>query len=167
MENLWTLICKIKEIKNEQKITNSELSKLSGVPLGTLNKILSGATLSVKSNTLTSIAKALKVDISMLCGNDSEDSKDSYQTSYGYVKVGAYTPEIKVCDVSYNVNSIIEGIDKAYKRKVKVLVFPELCITGATCGDMFLQRALIDSALDGLMQIKKYILLVLQKWWQL
>ena len=156
MENLLTLIGKIKEIKNEQKITNIELSKLSGVPLGTLNKILSGATLSVKSNTLTSIAKALKVDISMLCGNDSEDSKDSYQTSYGYVKVGAYTPEIKVCDVSYNVNSIIEGIDKAYKRKVKVLVFPELCITGATCGDMFLQRALLDSALDGLMQIKKY-----------
>jgi NAD+ synthase (glutamine-hydrolysing) len=73
---------------------------------------------------------------------------------YGFVKVAAVTPEVKVADVDFNVESIMAEIDKCAAKHVKVMVFPELCITGATCRDLFLQKALISSALEGLKKIK-------------
>ena len=64
----------------------------------------------------------------------------------GFIKVAAATPEIRVSDTEYNSCSIIEQIFEADKNGAKVVAFPELCITGYTCGDLFLQSTLIDSA---------------------
>lgn len=64
----------------------------------------------------------------------------------GFIKVGAATPKIKVADVEYNGDSIINEIYSAAKEGVKLLCFPELCITGYTCGDLFGQSALIEAA---------------------
>ncbi len=64
----------------------------------------------------------------------------------GFIKVAAATPEIKVADCVFNGEQILRYIDKAAQEKVKILVFPELSLTGYTCGDLFLQEALLASA---------------------
>jgi len=64
----------------------------------------------------------------------------------GFVKVAAGTPRIRVADCAYNRASIIDMIWDAQAQGVKLLALPEMCITGYTCSDLFLQRALIKSA---------------------
>ncbi len=71
----------------------------------------------------------------------------------GFLKVAAATTHIKVADCEYNTNQIIDTIKKAYQKKVKLLVFPELCITGYTCNDLFLQDALEIAAINSLERI--------------
>ncbi len=72
---------------------------------------------------------------------------------YGFIKAAAASPSLKVADCKYNCDSIIKTIEKAYKRGVKLLVFPEMSITGYTCDDLFSQKLLLDQALSGLMDI--------------
>ncbi|MBR2498569.1 MAG: NAD(+) synthase [Clostridia bacterium] len=74
----------------------------------------------------------------------------------GYIKVGAISNQIKVADVKFNLNSIKEGIDLAVREKVKVLVFPELCLTGSTLGDLFYSKTLLDRAKSALLEVAKY-----------
>ncbi len=64
----------------------------------------------------------------------------------GFINVASMTPEVRVADVVFNTKKIIEGIEKAYERGVALLVFPELSVTGYTCGDLFFHRTLIDAA---------------------
>ena len=66
---------------------------------------------------------------------------------YGFVRVAAATPDIKVADCFYNAKSIIENIKKAYKNNTHIIAFPELCITGYTCSDLFLQDSLLQDSL--------------------
>lgn len=71
----------------------------------------------------------------------------------GFLRVACTTPEIKVCDVSYNTGNILSIINKAEEQGVKLITFPELCVTGYTCGDLFLQKALQEAAADALIRI--------------
>ena len=64
----------------------------------------------------------------------------------GFVKVACATPDIKVADVEFNTDNIIKLIKRAAVNGIRLIVFPELCITGYTCGDLFLQKSLIDGA---------------------
>lgn len=73
----------------------------------------------------------------------------------GFIKVAACTPEIQVADVDFNVDKIISQLEKCREESVKVAVFPELCITGYTCQDLFFQNALLDKAMDGVVKIAK------------
>ncbi|MGN0601760.1 MAG: NAD(+) synthase [Oscillospiraceae bacterium] len=73
----------------------------------------------------------------------------------GFIKVAACTPKIKVADVDFNVEKIIEQIEKCREQGVKIACFPELCITGYTCQDLFFQEALLDKAMCGLIDIAK------------
>ena len=75
---------------------------------------------------------------------------------HGFVKVAAVTPEIKVGDVFYNAEQICKGIDEAEGRGAKIIVFPELCLTGYTCQDLFLQEELLSATLAGLRYIVEY-----------
>ncbi len=63
------------------------------------------------------------------------------------------TPKIKVADPAYNAGIICENLEEAYGKGAKLIVFPELCLTGYTCGDLFLQDTLLESALSQLLQI--------------
>ncbi|WP_310604012.1 NAD(+) synthase [Anaerosporobacter sp.] len=72
---------------------------------------------------------------------------------HGFVKVAAATPMVRVADTTYNAEQIIECMHKAKEENVRVLVFPELCITGYTCGDLFLQNTLLTSAKESLIKI--------------
>ena len=71
----------------------------------------------------------------------------------GFVKVAAGTPRIRVADCGYNAGQIIALMKQAAGRGVKVLALPELCVTGYTCGDLFLQDALLDGAEEALERI--------------
>ncbi|MBQ2088626.1 MAG: NAD(+) synthase [Lachnospiraceae bacterium] len=71
----------------------------------------------------------------------------------GFIKVAAVTPEICVADVNGNVNRIKENMALVNTENVKLMVFPELCITGYSCGDLFYQRTLLENAMSGLQAI--------------
>ncbi len=71
----------------------------------------------------------------------------------GFVKVAAGTPKIRVADCRYNAEQIFTLMREADKQGVKVLVLPELCLTGYTCGDLFLQPTLLGGAEEGLATI--------------
>lgn len=68
----------------------------------------------------------------------------------GFIKCAAATPDVKVADCEYNKNEIIRLIDEAEQGGVKILVFPELCITAYTCSDLFFQPVLLNGALSAL-----------------
>lgn len=69
---------------------------------------------------------------------------------HGFIKVAAMTPKIRVADPAYNAGEICKGLKEAYARGAKIIVFPELCITGYTCGDLFLQELLLGQAREAL-----------------
>ncbi len=71
----------------------------------------------------------------------------------GFVKVAAKTPKIRVADVSYNVTQIVSECEDACSDGAKIVVLPELCVTGYTCEDLFWQDALLDAAQRGLFSI--------------
>ena len=71
----------------------------------------------------------------------------------GFIKVATASPEIRVADCAYNAGQIISAMQEASRKGAKLLVLPELCLTGYTCGDLFLQRVLLDGALLALAQI--------------
>ena len=71
----------------------------------------------------------------------------------GFIKVAAATPEIRVADCVYNGQRIVELMREAAAEGVKVMVLPELCITGYTCGDLFLQDTLLLGTEDTLASI--------------
>ena len=72
---------------------------------------------------------------------------------YGFVKVCAATPEIKVADVEYNTRNIINAISESAKKGSEITVFPELCVCGYTCGDLFNQKVLLESVEKALAKI--------------
>lgn len=72
---------------------------------------------------------------------------------YGFVNVAAAVPTVKVADTAYNVFEIEKIIADAEGRGVEILCFPELCITGYTCQDLFRQQLLLTQAEEGLMTL--------------
>lgn len=73
----------------------------------------------------------------------------------GFIKAAAGTPQVRVADTVYNRDSILRLIDEAESAGVKLLVLPELCLTGYTCGDLFLQKVLTGGAERALEDILK------------
>ena len=71
----------------------------------------------------------------------------------GFIKVAAATPRTRVADPAYNKQAIIEKIEEAEAERAVIVVFPELCITGYTCGDLFLMEPLLQQAEDALLEI--------------
>ncbi len=75
--------------------------------------------------------------------------------NYGFVKVAAATPLIRVADCDFNAKKIVNDIKTASENGAKLVVFPELCVTGYTCSDLFLQSTLLKSAENAVSQIVK------------
>ncbi len=72
---------------------------------------------------------------------------------YGFIRVGAAVPKCKLADCIYNKDKLIQLMQKAAEKQIQVLVFPELSITTYTCGDLFFQFSLLESAQKGLSDI--------------
>ena len=68
----------------------------------------------------------------------------------GFIRVAAASPKVRVADVDFNVSETVKLAKKASSNDTSVVVFPELGLTGYTCGDLFNQNALLDKAIDGL-----------------
>ena len=73
--------------------------------------------------------------------------------NYGFVKVAAAVPRVKVADCQYNAEQIEGMINEADEKGVQIIAFPELCITGYTCADLFAQELLLEKAEMGLVEL--------------
>lgn len=74
-----------------------------------------------------------------------------------FIRIAAACPETSVGNVAFNVNEINKKIEEAVSKKVDVILFPELSVTGYTCADLFFQQTLLTAALDGLKKICDFI----------
>ena len=70
-----------------------------------------------------------------------------------FVKVASAVPRVKVADCAFNASQLEKEIIIADGKGVEIIVFPELCLTGYTCGDLFAHHLLLESAEMGLIQI--------------
>lgn len=77
---------------------------------------------------------------------------------YGFLRVGAVVNKIELLNVEYNIKEIITSLDKAISMGIEIVVFPELCLTGYTAQDMFLNEDLYNKVLEGLKKLKEYSL---------
>lgn len=68
----------------------------------------------------------------------------------GFVRVAVVSPELRVADVDFNVQAIVAAMRQAAQQGCHLAVFPELCITGYSCGDLFYQSALLEAAKEAL-----------------
>ena len=71
----------------------------------------------------------------------------------GFIRCAAATPDVRVADCAHNAKDIISLLEAAERNDVRVVVFPELCITSASCGDLYLRDTLLDGALKALSDI--------------
>ena len=71
----------------------------------------------------------------------------------GFVKVAAATPDIRVADVEFNTQNIINAMEEAQKNGAKILVFPELCVTGYTCSALVDHSVLLKASRKALLEI--------------
>jgi NAD+ synthase (glutamine-hydrolysing) len=98
--------------------------------------------------------------------NESKYSEDGMQPSfcfitgksykmnnYGLIRTAAAVPVVKVADTRHNTGEICRMMEEAYAAKASLVVFPELCITGATCGDLYRQTMLAKGAEEGVKEI--------------
>lgn len=73
----------------------------------------------------------------------------------GFIKCAAVSPRIRVAEPAYNERQIAAGLEEAYVMQARLVVFPELCLTGYTCGDLFLQPVLLRAAREALCRLAK------------
>ena len=71
---------------------------------------------------------------------------------HGYYRFAAVTPQVRVADVPFNVKELVARAQEAAAERAHVVLYPELCITGSTCGDLYFQPQLIDAAWLGLQE---------------
>ena len=72
---------------------------------------------------------------------------------YGFVKVAAAVPELKIAGCSFNAGKIMEMLKEAEAAGVQIVAFPELSLTAYTCGDLFQQQLLLQEAMSGLSKV--------------
>lgn len=76
---------------------------------------------------------------------------------YGFIRVAAASPKVKVADCDYNVSEIKSMIDVAERENVQIICFPELSITSYTCADLFFQTALQQKAVESLLDLTGFM----------
>lgn len=72
---------------------------------------------------------------------------------FGYVRVAASVPELKVANVEFNTKEVIKEIKSLNKEGVQIVTFPELCLTGYTCADLFSQDILITKSKEAIKEV--------------
>lgn len=132
----------LKAIKKQKKITNKQLSESCGIPLGTINKILSGET-ELKLSAYEKIKKSLT-------------GKSEAKCDLGMVKVGAFNFDIKLASVGENAKRIKEKLSFCVSSGVSVAVFSELSLTGYTVSDLFYQSELLQKCESALKELKEF-----------
>ena len=65
---------------------------------------------------------------------------------YQYYRVAAAVPDMRVADTAYNVDQMLQKVEEAKQKGVNLITFPELSVTGYSCGDLFLQQTLLTES---------------------
>jgi len=78
-------------------------------------------------------------------------------SDYGFLRVAAASPKLKVADCDYNTEEIKRIIEQAQQENVQIVCFPELCLTAYSCGDLFFQKALQQKALESLCELARFL----------
>lgn len=76
--------------------------------------------------------------------------------NYGFIRTAAASLKIKVADVDYNVKEIKKAVDEAVKEDIRLLVTPELSVTGYTCADLFFNKSLLDKSDKAVLELAEY-----------
>ncbi len=76
-------------------------------------------------------------------------------STYGYYRFAALVPPVRVADVPANTAALVEAMDVAVQEGAQVVLFPELCLTGCSCGDLFFQPRLQKAAIEGLVNFAR------------
>lgn len=135
-------LCKnINLLKKQKGYTIAQLASKSNIAVGTLNKICSGAIKNVNAAQLSALANALEVTIDDLLAGRAAPSKNC-----GFVRVAAQSVDTKVGDCMHNASAVASKVLSLDKQQVKLAVFSELAICGATAGDLIATSALVDLA---------------------
>src|SRR5262249_22290798 len=87
--------------------------------------------------------------------DEVKGSRDIPMVHYGFVRVAAAVPRLRVADCDFNTDRIIGLMQRAESEQVGILLFPELCISGYTCADLFHQTTLQQGALAALARLTK------------
>ena len=125
----------------------SEIVKDLGISAETVNTLKQDEKFRIGASAFSSLAGKMRipdVDVSAL----RKEFMNIYR--HGFVRVAACVPEVRVCDPAFNAVKTIELAGVAQEKKAILAVFPELGISGYSCGDLFFQDALLRSTLDGL-----------------
>ena len=146
---------RIKELKDLRKLTSQQLSTLSGVPLGTLNKVLTSSTKSVKTETLKKLADALSVSVSYLLGEKNKTA-ERVTENFGFIKVCAVTPKLYLGNVDKNTEEIKSKISELSTKGVNLIVFPELSLCGYTLGDFIAHETVLKKCEKSLVDIANF-----------
>ena len=77
-------------------------------------------------------------------------------SSFGFLRIGVASPELKVGDIAFNTEIICRTIDEAVDQNCFFIVFPELCVTAYTCADLFMQNLLLVQARNAILEIADY-----------
>ena len=151
---MQTVVQNLNAAKKRKGYTLKQLAEASGLTLGTVNKIMSGELKKINPDKLSKLAQALDVSVAELNGDAAiqhDTPKQLHDCDYlGLVKIACISPDVKVADCDYNARQIVSRAKQAHEQGVKIALFPELAITGYTCGDLFFQTALRNAALDAL-----------------
>lgn len=76
--------------------------------------------------------------------------------NYGLFRVAASSPELRLADIDFNIQNIKKDINKAVEKGAKLILFPELCISGYTMGDLFFQKSLINKSYKAIGELIEY-----------
>lgn len=145
------IVEKLNQLKKQKGWTLSQLAEISGISLGTINKIMSGSLQKIKPDKLEKLASAFGVSVELF-----QDQKSSTPSvDLGMVSIACISPDVRVGDCKYNCEQILEQTQKAHANGVKIALFPELSVTGYCCGDLFLQEILCTSALSCTVELCK------------
>ena len=77
-------------------------------------------------------------------------------SNYGFIRVASAVPRVKIADCQWNISLIERMIEEAEENHASIIVFPELSITGYTCGDLFNSHLLLDQTIEALNDIVCY-----------
>ncbi|MEG0811250.1 MAG: NAD(+) synthase [Eubacterium sp.] len=75
---------------------------------------------------------------------------------FGYMRVACAIPVIQTADCGANIEAIIQLCEEAFEKQVGIVVFPELCVTGYTCSDLFYQKTLLNAATSGIEAVREW-----------
>lgn len=85
------------------------------------------------------------------------DNRRMNINDYGFIRVAAAAPKVKVADCDYNTEEIKRVIEQAQQQSVQILGFPELCVTAYSCGDLFFQKSLQQKAIESICELVRFL----------